>query len=266
VVLGRTLVGRRPDGSAADELEAMLPYAFLAVLGKRVIHPGGRASTGRLYEMAEPRPGQRVLEVGCGVGTTAIELARRFHCRVTAVDLDPFMVGQALANVRSAGLEGRVSVQQADLRALPYPDQTFDRVVVEAVLEFLPHQVGAREIVRVCRAGGRVADHEFTWRAAPPAEVRALFEEQVCPPSRLENWPAVYEAAGLSQIKVASGRPTLMTVRGFLRDEGLANSLAVVARTLGHRPYLRKMSRLMHDMGRIMPYLDWVTVAGERVP
>ena len=59
-----------------DEVRALDPYAFLAVLGKRVIHPGGRASTDRLLALADVKPGERVLDVGCGVGTTAIRLAQ----------------------------------------------------------------------------------------------------------------------------------------------------------------------------------------------
>jgi rhodanese-related sulfurtransferase len=50
-----------------EQVGALDPYAFLAVLGKRVIHPGGRASTDQLLAWAGLRPGDRVLDTGCGV-------------------------------------------------------------------------------------------------------------------------------------------------------------------------------------------------------
>ena len=53
-------------------------YTFLVLLGKRVVHPGGRPSTEEMYRLARFQSGQRVLEVGCGAGTTAIEIASRF--------------------------------------------------------------------------------------------------------------------------------------------------------------------------------------------
>ncbi len=60
----------------ADQVRALDPYAFLAVLGKRVIHPGGRRSTDRLLEWAAVRPGEQVGNIGCGVATTAPRLTR----------------------------------------------------------------------------------------------------------------------------------------------------------------------------------------------
>ena len=59
------------------DVDRLDPYAFMAAIGKRVIHPGGRRSTGEMFELAGLQPGQRVLDVGCGVATTAIEIARR---------------------------------------------------------------------------------------------------------------------------------------------------------------------------------------------
>jgi len=49
----------------AAEVEALDPYALMAVLGKRVIHPGGRSSTEELLACADFQAGQRVLDVGC---------------------------------------------------------------------------------------------------------------------------------------------------------------------------------------------------------
>lgn len=67
-----TAAERRPDVRTMD------PYAFFALLGKRVIHPGGRRSTEQIFELGQFSEGQRVLDIGCGVGTTAIQLASRF--------------------------------------------------------------------------------------------------------------------------------------------------------------------------------------------
>src|SRR5256714_2358609 len=87
------------------DVQSMDPYSFLAVLGKRVIHPGGRRSTEELLQRADVQPNQQVLDVGCGVGTTAIQIARRFRAHVTAVDIAPLMLARTRANVHAAGLD-----------------------------------------------------------------------------------------------------------------------------------------------------------------
>src|SRR6266550_1311619 len=71
------------------DVNSLDPYAFMAVLGKRVIHPGGRRSTEELFDLAHLQVGQKALDVGCGVGTTAIQMARRFGAVVTAIDISP---------------------------------------------------------------------------------------------------------------------------------------------------------------------------------
>ena len=55
---------------ASREVAGLDPYKFMALIGKRVIHPGGRASTEALLNRAQITQPPRVLDVGCGVGTT----------------------------------------------------------------------------------------------------------------------------------------------------------------------------------------------------
>ena len=62
---------------AAAEIGALDPYKFMATIGKRVIHPGGRESTRALLRRAGIDNTHRVLDVGCGFGTTAVEIAQR---------------------------------------------------------------------------------------------------------------------------------------------------------------------------------------------
>ncbi len=76
----------------AEEIAKLDPYKFLAVIGKRVIHPGGRASTEALLQRAAITSTSGVLDVGCGVATTAVEIARRYGAHVTALDIAALML------------------------------------------------------------------------------------------------------------------------------------------------------------------------------
>ncbi|HZJ07422.1 MAG TPA: methyltransferase domain-containing protein, partial [Nocardioidaceae bacterium] len=206
----------------AEQVQGLDPYAFLAVLGKRVIHPGGRASTDRLLELAAVRPGERVLDIGCGVGTTAIRLARDHQADVVAADIAELMRERAEANVTAAGLVAQVRVEDADIRSLPYPDGSFDAVVAEAVTMFVSRRRAAAELARVTRPGGRVLATEFCWRRPPTEEAREVFLGQVCPGMRfdsVEEWAAIYGGAGLVDIHTESGPFEMMSARGFLADE-----------------------------------------------
>ena len=249
-----------------QEVAALDPYQLMGVLGKRVIHPGGRRSTNELFELARIAPEHRVLEVGCGVGTTAIEIARRFRADVLAVDVDPRMVEATERNVAAAGLSDKVEVAQADIRQLPFADEDFDRVVIEAVTMFVERERAAAECVRVCRRGGRVVDHEFIWRKPPPAEARQVFMGEVCPGIDFDSpadWRDLYESAGLRDVELVTGPFSMMTPAGFIRDEGL-NTFRVMATALSRAAYIRKLAWLMRRMVRTMTYLGYVVVAGER--
>ncbi len=71
------------------------------------------------------RPGDRVLDIGCGTGTDAIFLAKH-GVHLTSLDISSCMVETAAAKVRAAGVEDRVQVGVLDFRNLPPPDHLFD--------------------------------------------------------------------------------------------------------------------------------------------
>jgi SAM-dependent methyltransferase len=160
---------------AAAEVAALDPYKFMAVIGKTVIHPGGRASTRALLARAGITATGKVLDVGCGVATTAVEIAGRYGAQLAAVDIAPLMPERAEANVRAAKMTGRVTVQPGDICALPFADDSFDIVVAEAVTMFADRRRSASELARVCVPGGQVLATEFCWRTQPPAQARQVF-------------------------------------------------------------------------------------------
>lgn len=114
---------------------------------------GDQADTlaGLLHGDTAYEPGSKVLEVGCGVGAQTVHLvASSPGAIITAVDVSARSLATARARVGEA-----VTWCQADLFALPFPDNEFDHLFVCFVLEHLTDPVGAlRALHRVLRPGG----------------------------------------------------------------------------------------------------------------
>ena len=252
---------------SAAEVAALDPYKFMAVIGKRVIHPGGRTSTESLLRRAAITADSRVLDVGCGVATTAVEIARRHGAHVTAVDVSPLMLERAESNARAAGVSDRGAVEHGDILDLQFPDGAFDVVIAAAVTMFMDRRRATGELARVARPGGRVLATEFFWRKPPTDEAREIFLGQVCPGMQfdtLDDWVELYRSAGLSDIDTETGPFEMMTARGFLADEGLLRCLSIMGRVAGRPAHMRKMAWLMPRMARAVPYLGYIVVAGTK--
>ncbi len=107
-----------------------------------------------LCESVDLRAGQRVLDVACGSGNAALAAARRF-CQVTGIDYVPTLLDRARQRAQAEGLQA--TFQDADAEALPFPDDAFDVVLSTCGAMFAPDQEQtARELLRVCRPGGRI--------------------------------------------------------------------------------------------------------------
>lgn len=100
--------------------------------------------------------GARVLEIGCGAGHLTIRLAER-DLRVDAIDASPAMVEAAARRALEGGMSERVTVEVADVHALPFEASHFDLIVAVGVIPWLhsPHAAVA-EMARVLRPGGHL--------------------------------------------------------------------------------------------------------------
>lgn len=118
-----------PPGGAAHWFEPLAAFMGPAYL-RYSFTKGTAQEVATLIELLDLRPGQRVLDVGCGPGRHALELARA-GLEVVGVDIAPAFVSLATEQARSEGLDARFEV--ADARSLPLGppplDQGFDAVI-----------------------------------------------------------------------------------------------------------------------------------------
>ena len=115
------------------------------------------------YDVLGVDRGDAVLDLGCGFGRHAFEAARR-GARVVALDAgrdEVLAVRATFAAMLDAGeldVDALAVAVQGDALALPFADETFDRVICSEVLEHIPDDVGAMaELARVLRRGGTMA-------------------------------------------------------------------------------------------------------------
>ncbi|OGA36403.1 MAG: hypothetical protein A3F75_03215 [Betaproteobacteria bacterium RIFCSPLOWO2_12_FULL_64_23] len=89
-------------------------------------HIGGRQATVAFAEQFGPRPGMRLLDVGCGLGGAARYFAHEHGCQVSGIDLSGEYVDVANALAARVGLSERVLCQEGSALALPFAPGSFD--------------------------------------------------------------------------------------------------------------------------------------------
>jgi arsenite methyltransferase len=120
-------------------------------------HPGGADLTRRLADALSLHPGERVLDVAAGIGTTALLLAAERDVEVLGVDLGASQVARARDRADTPGFVARARFEVGDAERLPVEDGAFDAVVCECAFCTFPDKAtAAAELFRVLGPGGRV--------------------------------------------------------------------------------------------------------------
>lgn len=177
----------------------------------------GRYSTPlavKFADLADPRPANRALDVGCGPGALTAELVSRLGAgAVSAVDpSEPFITA---VRERFPGVDSRLAAAEL----LPYPDDAFDLTLAQLVVHFMQDPVaGLREMGRVTRPtgivgacvwdyGGQRGPLSLFWRAARDLNL-AITDESGLPGASAGDLARLFGLAGLT-----GTRTTALTIR-----------------------------------------------------
>jgi ubiquinone/menaquinone biosynthesis C-methylase UbiE len=186
------------DESIAEGLEEL--YSKRDVIRRRAL----------VREALAARPGERILDLGCGPGFYVAELLDEVgeDGWVTGVDASPAMLAVAAKRV-----EGRENVElhEGDATSLPVEDASFDRALSVQVMEYVPDiSAGLAEVHRALRPGGRVLIWDVdwasvSWHARDEARMRRVLEawdKHLIHPSLPRTLAAQLTAAGFEDVRM----------------------------------------------------------------
>jgi ubiquinone/menaquinone biosynthesis C-methylase UbiE len=207
------------------------------------VRDASRAMTELMIRKLGARPGQRVLDVGCGTGRPALELALACGVEVVGVNVSRRQIELAERLAGEAGLGEQVRFRFADAMDLPFGRNSFDGAWLFESLLHMPDQARVlRQLADLLRPGGRLVIANLVQRVPLTDEQNASLQGcwrsgSVAAVLPLERYPALVAESGLvldelTDVSEQTVRQTFRALRGGRAgiepgiDEGMAAFLA----------------------------------------
>ena len=173
---------------------------------------------GNPQAIAALKPGEVVLDLGCGGGFDCFLAARQIDetGRVIGVDMTPEMISKARANAEKGGYRN-VEFRLGEIENLPVADGTIDVILSNCVINLSPNKPRVfAEAYRVLKPGGRLAISDVVATAELPEEIRqdmALYTGCLAGASLITEVEAMLLAAGFQEVRVTPKEES----RSFIR-------------------------------------------------
>jgi demethylmenaquinone methyltransferase/2-methoxy-6-polyprenyl-1,4-benzoquinol methylase len=227
---------QRESAQFSEQIQGMFDriagrYDLLNSLMTAGLHHAWRV---RAADRAEVSPGDAVLDVCCGTGDLAFELAQRVSPGGHVVGCDFSEPMLDLAREKAADRGAPVRFEWADALRLPYDEGRFDAVTVGfGVRNFADRDRGLREMARVSKPGGRLVILEFTEpRRAPFSTFYSLWFDRIVPVlGRLTDNPEAYSylTESVHSFPDPQGLAAKMDAAGFERIRWLVLAGGILA-------------------------------------
>ncbi|MFI5315771.1 MAG: class I SAM-dependent methyltransferase [Myxococcota bacterium] len=219
------------------DLETVVQRQFGAAAASYAVSPvhAGGPTLDAVVERAALKGHERVLDVGCGAGHTALALAHGAS-EVIALDLTEEMLATAAGLARDRGLTN-VWFKRGRAEALPFADGSFDVVTSRLCAHhYADARAATREAARVLRRGGQYLLVDSFASEDPVQDTYLNAIEVLRDPShvrnyRLSEWRAMFEAAGLA-VEIGPRWPVRLGFDGWIARIGTPAPLAAGLRAL----------------------------------
>jgi len=234
---------------------------YLADIGSTNLHAAAAVGTERLRSALKLQQGQRLLEIGCGTGSTMVKFALESAVNVDGVDVLEQMLRVARLRLRLSRLKNPLVRADATV-GLPFRDETYDAVFSESVLGIQPTASAdtfLHEVSRVLKVGGRFVANEGVWKVGTLKETVAAINQSCIEDFGFafassagwstEDWAVRMSRAGLTVVRIeeldlhASGEVPRSSTGYFSRLATVAFRVKATLnpRMLGRRHHYQKL-------------------------
>ncbi len=256
-------------GKCSDECTSVSRcdiFDFMAkYVGMTVVHPGGFTATNELLHKLCIDQNSHVIDIACGKGSSALYIAKRYGCRVTAIDISSELIEEARRSAARREIAKRVNFSVCDAMKLPFDDNSFDAAISQAMLVLVDDKIQAiKEAKRVVKKGGKAGWLELSWKAEPTEQFLDYVSNVLCSycmrkAETYEGWKEVFRMAGVQEVEIV--RDTFRNA-GFLhmlRDEGLANTMKILSRYIGDSDVRKRMKLISGAFAKYPQYFGYGT-------
>ena len=239
-------------------------------VGLTIIHPGGLEATNTLLESCQINKSSKVLDIGCGKGTTSVLLAQKYGCNVVGVDLSEDLLKQSAYLVKRKGMEHKVSFRLADALSLPFADEEFDVAIGQAILILVGDKKRAiKEALRVIKTGGYVGWLELSWKKPIIKDFLEGVSNVICAYCMLgvetfKDWERLFKEAGVKELQISVYSQEFGGMRRMLADEGFLNASKIMIRYLANSRVRGRMKTIEMFFREHSEYFGYGIYAGRK--